>query len=253
MSKSILQSHWKTTKYSRHSVDRDIQEFIGWEKLQQIFDAMQNENLRDVEATAFLLAGRISEVLGCHKDMFVVQEDQNRMMVKDYTVLKRWKSLDYVIKCKRCQTENEKYEVTCSKCGANLIYGGQKKHKTEKVLQKRLPFYFPLNEKFVPLLINRLERSEYLLFPSPISTDAQRPLSRKWAWRLLAHNAQLAAITGLDHLYNHYFRAQRLMQLGNEYGMDDMELKAFSGIVKTETISKYAKKVHSYINKMGLG
>jgi hypothetical protein len=252
MSDANALSYWKTHTYSRHRVDRDIQEFIGWKELGKIFDAIPNETIRDVEVTAFLLAGRITEVLGCYKGMFVIQEDRKRMMVKDYSILKRWKSLDYVVVCKRCNTSNEKFEVICKNCGANLIYGGEKKHKTERVQQKRLPFYFPLNEKCVPFLIKRLDHSTNLLFPSPLS-NGLKPYSRKWAYAVLARNEQLGAIAGLDHLYNHWFRAQRLMQLGNERGLDEMELMAFSGIVKSETLSRYSKKVHSYLDKMGIG
>ena len=252
MSDANALSYWKTHTYTRHGVDRDVQEFIGWKKLGQVFDAMPNENIRDVEVTAFLLAGRITEVLGCYKGMFEIQEDRNRIMVKDYDVLKRWKSLDYVVVCKRCETVNDKFEVVCKNCGANLIYGGEKKHKTEKLEYKRLPFYFSLKEKPVSMLINRIERSDHLLFPSPFYAG-KRPYSRKWAWAILARNKQLVSITGLDHVYNHYFRAQRLMQLGNELGLDEMELMAFSGILKSETLRRYSKKVHSYLDKMGIG
>lgn len=251
MADSNALSYWKIHTYSRHGVDKDIQEFCGWKKLGQIFDAMPNETIRDIEVTAFLLAGRITEVLGCYKGMFEIQEDRKRMMVKDYQVLKRWKSVDYVVVCKRCETVNDKFEMACKSCGANLIYGGEKKHKTMKVQHKRLPFYFPLNEKFVPFLLKRLDHATNLLFPSPLSNG--KPYSRKWVYAVLARNEQVGRIAGLDRLYSHWFRAQRLMQLGNERGLDEMELMAFSGIVKSETLSKYSKKVHSYLDKMGIG
>jgi len=63
---------------------------------------------------------------------------------------------------------------------------------------------------------------------------------------------EYGSVVVLDSLYNHWFRAQRLTQLGNEYGFDRDELKAFSGIKKDETLDKYAKKIQTYMKKMGL-
>jgi hypothetical protein len=40
--------------------------------------------------------------------------------------------------------------------------------------------------------------------------------------------------------------------LGNEYGFNRDELKAFSGIKKDETLDKYAKMIATYMGKMGL-
>jgi len=252
----MREGHWKTHKYYRHSVDSDVQEFVGWNRLKQLFDAMPNLTIRDVEVAAFLTAARITEALALRKNMFMIQPEKRQIAVKDFVILKRWRKVDMTIICRKCDMENGKYEVVCEKCGANLIYAGKKKFVTEKVEKKRLTFYIPLNEAFIDLLINRVKDSKDWLFPSPYTG---RPYTRQWAYSLIKPLGDLVGLKSADpkkegepNLYNHWFRAQRLMQLGNEYGFDEMELKAFSGIVKIETLSKYAKKVKSYKGKMGL-
>jgi len=234
-------------QYKRVSVDRDVQEFIGWQKLEELFDAMPNRNIRDVEVATFLTAARITEALMLRKDMFVIKKEDEQIMVKNFLVLKRFRKVDHVVVCGRCQTINNKYDVVCKECGANLVAGGHKKFVTRKIEKRRLPFYFPLRENFVPCLTERIDNSKNWLFPSPYTG---RPYTRQWAYDLMANTPELGQITGLPHLYNHWFRSQRLMQLGNEYGLDEMELKAFTGIEKSETVSRYAKKVKSYRQKM---
>lgn len=237
-------------------MDNDITEFIGWDKLNDLFRAMPNETIRDVQIASFLMAARITETLNSTKNMFNIALDEGYIEVKDFVVLKRWRKVDTVIICGRCQKVNDKFETQCIQCGANLVYGGHKKYITEKLEKKRLPFYIPLSERFVPLFIKRIQSSNLWLFPSPYTS---RPYTRQWAYTMIKPLGNLVGLKSMNpkrrneaNLYNHWFRGQRLMQLGNEYGFDEMELKAFSGIVKSETLSRYVKKIRSYRIKMGL-
>jgi ribosomal protein L40E len=180
--------------------------------------------------------------------MFVVDEQAGFILVRNFPILKRWKAVDKYIICERCGTKSPKFETVCANCSANLLVTGKRHFKTERVPEIRLPFYIPLKEALTADMLTVLERKEdkEILFPSPYTG---KPYTRQWA-----HNAikQYGSLVGLDSLYNHWFRAQRLTQLGNEYGFDWDELKAFSGIKKDETLDKYAKKIATYMHKMGL-
>lgn len=237
--------YWATHKYSRHSVDRDVEDFVGWEKLTKMFNAIRRPVIRDIAIATFKVAGRITEGLGLRKKMFTITEKE--IKISNFYILKRWKSVDVKIICLKCKTINGRYEKECSNCGANLIYGGKKKHITEPIKVKRQPFYMNINEQFSADLIRMVENAKDLLFPSPYTKV--KPYSRQWVY---LNMRDLGHIVGLDSLYPHWLRAQRLSQLGGERKFDELELKLFSGIVKGETLIKYVKKTRSYREKLGL-
>lgn len=233
--------------YKRHSVDRDVRFFVGWKVLQELFEKIDNQRYREVGIFSFECAGRITETLSAEREMFVVDQDQGFILVRNFPILKRWKAKDKVIICERCRAQNSKFEVQCSACGANLLVSGKRRFITERVEEFRLPFYIPLKESFANDMLTVLARpTDRFLFPSRYT---EKPYTRQWAWNVIK---QYGRVVGLDSLYNHWFRAQRLTQLGNEYGFNRDELKAFSGIKKDETLDKYAKMIATYMGKMGL-
>jgi ribosomal protein L37E len=233
-------------RYKRHSVDRDVRFYVGWKVLGELFDKIQNPEYKKVGLFAFKTAGRITETLGCTKEMFVVDEGQGFVLVRNFPILKRWKAVDKEIVCERCGKVNLKFDVQCSTCGANLLVSGKRRFKTQRVDEIRLPFYIPLKEPYTSDMLPVIQNAENYLFPSPYT---EKPYTRQWAWNVIK---EYGKVVGLKSLYNHWFRAQRLTQLGNEYGFDRDELKAFSGIKKDETLEKYAKKIATYMHKMGL-
>lgn len=238
--------YWSNHDYERSSVDRDVEEWVGWEKMKSVFDAIRNKKAREATVATFKVAGRITEGLRLHRDMFTIMFDTNEIKVTNFFILKRWKSIDFVIICLRCGTANGKFEKECKNCGANIIYGGKKRHLTKSVPVKRNPFYIRLDEPFSDELLKTIEKADGLLFQSPYKKE-EVPYTRQW----LYYNVRpLGHLVALDHLYPHWLRAQRLSHLGSEYGFDELELKLFSGIVKSETIAKYAKKTKSYREKM---
>ncbi len=247
-------SYWASHDYYRHSVDRDVVEFCGWDKLDRIFESIKDSDIRDACITAFLLAGRISEVLSLKKRMFVLEDKE--IKVYNYPVLKRWKSVDLVLICTRCGLENLKYDTICKQCKANLLYSARKKHITQKVPTVRRPFSVPMKERFAHSLAKRVKDSKDLLFPSPKLKE--KPMSRVHVYRAVKQLGYLVGLTSENphknnpNLYLHWFRSQRLMQLGNEYGLNHLELKAFTGIVLTETLDRYAKLDQSARKKMGI-
>lgn len=234
--------------YRRHSVDRDVRFFVGWKVLGELLQTVRHERYREVGLFAFKTAGRITETLSCTKDMFVVDEQAGFILVRNFPILKRWKAVDKLIVCERCGKQNLKFEVQCVSCGANLLVSGKRRFKTEKVDELRLPFYIPLKEQYSLDMFPVISKANKYLLPSPYS-GSNEPYSRQWAWNAIK---EYGRVVGLPSLYNHWFRAQRLTQLGNEYGFDRDELKAFSGIKKDETLDRYAKKIAAYMHKMGL-
>lgn len=232
--------------YKRHSVDRDVRFFVGWKVLGELFQKVDNPRYKEVGLFAFKCAGRITETLGCRKEMFVVDRKADFIMVRNFPVLKNFKVKDKFIICERCGAQNNKFEVQCYSCNANLLVTGKRKFITEKVHVTRLPFYIPLKEPFSEEMIPIIAKAKDYLFPSPYT---ERPYTRQWAWNVIKDYGR---VVGLDSLYNHWFRSQRLTQVANEYGFDRDELKVFSGIKRDETLDKYVKKIATYMHKMGL-
>lgn len=233
-------------QYHRHSVDRDVQFFVGWQKLEELFATIKNLVYQNVGIVAFLLAARISEVLQSHRNMFAIDYEAECLIVSNFPILKRWKAIDMKIICGRCGAENDKFEQICTKCRANLVFAGKRKYITEKVPTVRQDFYIPLKERFVDRLVQLLENSSEYLFISPYTA---KPYTRQWAHIMVK---EYGPLVGLDTLYNHWFRSQRLTQLKNELHFSRDDLKAFSGIRSDEVLDIYAKSIQGYTEKMGL-
>lgn len=235
---------------------------MGWQTLtkilhlaEQIRTTLPQKMLAYLIAVSFAGAFRINEALVLKKENFTIK--QKSVEVKGALLSKRWKKKDTVIICRRCGEENEKFEVICQKCGANLIMGGgRKRYVTEKVDAVRGTFEFPRREITTDYILECLEntRTEFL-FENPF---LHQPVSDSWAlWHLAGKNNMnnLTLKIGFD-LWNHRFRAERLTQLGMPrpvgYEFDEGELHAFSNIVESKTLRRYVKKKANYMQKMGI-
>jgi len=242
-------------EYHRHSVEQDILSFCGWEKLGNLFEALRKRNdaYADVALTAFKLAGRINEVLPLDGRITKFEIQDEYIAVVNYYILKRYVKLKdkngdplCVVTCKRCETVNDQYSVQCSKCGANLIFAGKRKYQTVKKIETRLPFFIPRDEPFDEEFVRIVKGKEGLLFPSPDSRRKGKCYSYGWAYDNIKN---FGCVVGLDTLFNHWFRGERLMQLRNEKDFDKGQLKDFSGILTDKTLDHYTKSVESYANK----
>ena len=249
-------------QYKRHAVDKDVDYFIGWKKLDELFCAFKTRELEgfdpkvkreqhkycDVVVVAFKLATRITEALQTRAEWFTVFKDDGLIMVKDFPILKRWKALDKSIKCGRCGHINDKFEGVCVQCGANLLIAGKKVFETKHLDAFRRKFFIKINEKYSDKLIEIIEEKKTgLLFPSPDCRREGRPYTRGWAYSFVKNYGE---VVGMDKLYNHYFRAQRLMLLNIEMGYTRDDLKMFTGIIEDKTLDHYIKNVQSYVNKL---
>jgi len=263
MSKQPQKAYWKSRSYHRHSVERDVSEFMGWQKLTKVLQlaekirtSLPQKMLAYLIAVCFAGAFRVNEALVLKKQNFVVKK--NGIEVQGAVLSKRWKKKDMIILCRRCGVENEKFEVVCQECGANLIMGGgRKKYVTEKVDMQRATFEFPKRELTSDYILDCLDETEKdFLFLNPF---LYKPVTSSWAlWHLNGkQNMNNLSLQVGFALWNHRFRSERLTQLGmpreqGGYGFDEGELHAFSNIVETKTLRRYAKKKANYIQKMGL-
>ena len=176
-------------------------------------------------------------------------EHDNYYEVKDMEVHKRFKKIDHQVLCQRCKTLNDKFDMSCKQCGANLVYSGKKKWRTQKILMYRIPFKIPKQEPLTAFIVRRLayaqEHKQAYLFYNP---KTERPVSTKC---LYDHIVLVGMILGLD-MWPHRFRAERCKQLREEYEFTKDDLKRFTMIITDKTLEIYAGTSLPYERKMGL-
>lgn len=244
-----MPSVWTKENYKRLSVDRDVKQWCGWQNLIHYFNKIPNPLTRDIAVAEFTLMARVREALTAKTTMF--KTEKNAIVVTGLDLEKRWIKKGVELRCGECETVNPARAVQCQNCGANLLVLGHKKYITEKVYKVRIPFNFPTNEPQVHWLIQRVKKHNGLLFPELQGHNPR--YGRRTAYNLLRETDELAKkYLGVPHTWNHLFVALRGHCLGEEYDMDELELKSFSSRVKSETVGRYVKKRLSYQRKMGI-
>jgi len=186
-----------------HSVDRDVDEFCGWERLMSIISRAPTQQDRALIATLFLTGGRVSEVLSLKRSNFDLS-NKEFIVVKKMPVEKRFKVMD-------------KVPDPSKKSGYRWL--------TKKLNYDRT---FPINRKEppVPILLDWLGRfkGDEKLF------DTDRTKVFLMLRRL-----------GPD-IYPHWFRAQRASQLAVDYeDYDVYTLMDFFKWKDAKTAMKYSK------------
>ena len=242
---------WRKGEYKRLSVDRDLLDWCGWQKFSSMLSEIQKPLTKDLIATAFSVMGRITEVLSLRSEMF--NANSNSVLVTGMPVEKRWKKIKTELVCRRCGTVHEIYDTVCKSCGANLISSGRKHFLTQKIEMTRIPFWFPTSEPQTPILLERIKTHEGLLFPELNRADRSLRYGRVTAYNLMREaDSVVQKYINVPHAWNHLWLAVRGHCIGEEYDMDELEIKNFSSRVKSETVSKYVKKRLSYARKMGI-
>lgn len=248
-------AYWATHTYQRHSVEREVLRFMGWQNLVKMIKVAEKSAtsfadkllFADALAIGFATAGRVSAWSRLKHENFVEHPDY--FEVRDMLLFKRYKKLDHVIVCRRCGLENPKFEVVCKKCGANLVYGGRKKWKTMPLSMVRFPFKFPKDEATTPYILRRLSiaKSEGYpyLFYNPRTKKSITPTC------FYDHFVEVGEKVGLD-MWPHRERAERCKQLREEYEFTKDDLKRFTMIVADKTLDVYAGTSVPYEKKMGI-
>ena len=235
--------------YVRHSVDRDVLEFEGWEALLARYDRIKREvdyELAQVYAAAFLTGGRIGETLGLTADMFTQKTEQvqlvdNRVIerpvleVKGMPLEKRYtKKSHYTMKVRELPANNTRrlFETTPDSEG----FYTRKRFVTEKVYARRKPFDVPIDE--VPskwrtmhddlVFWLRANKGQPHLFPSRTKLTSMSP---SFVWKVFKPYG----------IYPHYLRAQRASCLTTWNGLRQEQMMEWMSWENWETASRYAK------------
>jgi len=199
--------HWKLHKYKRHSVERDVEEFVGWSLLEKMVD---NAQARDTAfaTTAFETGGRVSEVRMLHKNNFILTNPKVILVTK-MRVLKRFhRELD---------SENPQ----------------KKKVVLDTVYRKTFPIN--RNDPLAKFMLEWIEKHDAWLFPTNRGNEPY--LSRSMAYVIAR---RLGDSIG-KWIYPHWFRAQRASQLHLEYGFDTIDLMEYFAMKDAKTATRYAK------------
>ena len=239
-----VHSYWDTHQIYRMSVRDFIEEFCGWEAIQELVAQKWNTpRERALIVALFLTGGRATEVLSLTKEMFKVKQ------------LEDCRQYLYV--------EGMMLEKRYRKIGQKYVGEDGKNHfETEKIIAIRKPFAIMLDEPLAPILLDWIEQCKGgLLFPSPYSKKHGKPLTRFWAYKFIrALDARLPGILkealGMKHpfiingekiddelhLWLHWFRSQRASQLVRDYGFDLPELMSYFTWLEVKTALRYLRK-----------
>ncbi|TET20620.1 site-specific integrase [Candidatus Bathyarchaeota archaeon] len=250
-------------KYTRMSVDEDVEEFCGWEFLTRLTNECDNTLYRFLPdkfrkrdkalvATAFLTGGRISEVLMLRRSNFEFQEE--RIVVKDMALLKRYEKIREYL-----DVRDEKPEGAFS----DLYHYSYKREAwvkrtfdTKPIVKIRKDFPIPYFEPLTPIMVEWVKDANDWLFPTNylggkfycdgVESFAKEFLgvkSRKWITKTLGYSivreVGQRALEGSElrkkmsrkdfHIWPHWFRSQRASQLGQEYRFKDPHINRFFG------------------------
>jgi integrase len=189
----------------RASVERDVTEFVGFEKLIELVGQLDKSN-RALFAGAFLTGGRISEVLKLRRENFIMMEKLIRVrkmpLLKQYSKTERW--IEQVSE----RPANVLRRLYTFDPATQMWW--RRRFKTERREEFRREFAFPADEPLATILIQHLSKIE-----SGLMFDA----TRQGAWRALRKIG----------IYPHWLRAQRASCLIAFWGFSMEQMMEWMG------------------------
>jgi integrase len=200
----LRRGYWAEHPYERRSVSEAVEGFIGWSAILTLIKTPERPRDRAFLAALFETGGRVSEVLSLRRENFELRHEEDVILVRRMPLLKRYRKVG--------------------------------PRETMRLRAYRRTFPIPLSEPPAKILAEWIEASGGLLFPSPIRYG--RPLTRKWAYKLIAKTAEETGIP----CWPHWFRAQRACQLVEEYGFEVIDLVDWFCWQKPETALEYARR-----------
>ena len=230
---------WSQRKYQRHSVERDVPHFCGWQLLLKCIGYAQNEDEKNLIAFAFETGGRISEVLQLRTDMFTAMKDAKPpiLIVRGMPLVKQYEKESEHVECLKCHTWNSKGTLNCQQCGENLLANGKKRFKTRLLQETRNEFVIrtdePLAKIMLSALVKHIDEKQPLIFLSPYTG---KPRSRRWAYKVLRKIGDKAG----TYLYPHRLRSERACHLGQSLKAESL-LEWFTW-EHWSTAKRYSKK-----------
>ena len=272
--------------FSRSKVT-DLREFMGFDKLVKLciiepnrtqYYAKENPFMSTVkrekkraelqfrdsalQCTCFLTGGRISEVLMLHANNFHIEEEQQRIIVNDMPLLKRYTVVREVLgSFKEIPPKEELVKLPSHlevRFNRKEMQFDLIKKRTTPEIKVRKPFPIPLWEKpLVDVLLDRIQWAQQnqtvnqrhpWLFPSGRNQSSMGGSSgiQKWVsqvfeiesrqWMSPVHAYTRARMLGErvglsdgQDMWNHRWRSERASFLGECYEFDDNMLDYYFG------------------------
>jgi len=257
--------YWSTHDYFRLSVTENIEEFVGWTPLLDLFKLIHRPLIKRYFAFLFQTGGRASEVLALKRGNFEILKEEGFIKVSHMLLLKRYEKLDSYLDAE----------------GLNRWHT-QKKYKERKI------FTISMKEPLTPILVEHLNEVKELgayLFASPykhrkkfikahakieeslFDVNGNLPYVPTWMYRNIRKINDLAPKTlkqrlGLLtpfyanvegkkepvkvsdqlHLFLHWFRSQKASQLVDDYQFVIDDLLAYFSWEDWVTANRYAKR-----------
>jgi integrase len=221
--------YWATHRYSRRSVERDVEEFVGWPKLEKLISKVpeyNRERNQALFAATFLTGGRIEEVLQLVKSNFTVDLEAGEIIIRGMKLLKRYEKTGSWIEWIDQKPKNKLARLYSFDEGKKQFH--RNRFTTEKKDETRREFRFATTENFASILIEWLRKTQELLFNGYFTS---KPLSYPMAYRIIT-------ATGM---YPHWLRAQRASCLISEYGWKMEMMMEWMGWEELTTARHYAK------------
>lgn len=250
--------HWATHEYPQRMSMDDVKTFVGWDTIQRIIDACELQHYdewrcnpshciqRDkaLIATLFLTGGRVNEVLLLKRKNFDFSNSEY-ITVKGMLLEKIFRKVrSYIEKLNHPPRKN----VFASLYTPKLLDDGRtiwtrKRWETEitskRVKERRIRKDFPIfrDEKFVPILMELVQNSKDLLFPSKDVRRIGKSITATRSWQIVNNIGKLRNIK----LWNHFFRIQRASQLFYGYDLTWEELKMWFSWQSDVMAEKYPR------------
>jgi len=230
---------WSTRKYSRHSVEDDVEHFCGWQVLLSLIGKATSKTQKWLIAFCFATGGRISEVLQLRTEMFELVKDAKPpiLIVKGMPLVKKYKKESEHIECLKCHFWNPKGSRDCEQCANDLLKNGKRRYKTKKLHKTRNEFVIRLDEPTSKIvakaILECLQNGQNLIFKSPYTSQ---PYTRRWAYKVLRRIGDRASF----YLYPHKLRSERACHLASSLKAESL-LEWFTW-QSWQTAKRYAKK-----------
>jgi hypothetical protein len=235
--------------YTRHSVEKDVEEFEGWPKLLDRYDRIKKEQgyeIAQVHGAAFLTGGRVGEVLLLDASMFVpkteiVQLADGRQIARDVLEVhrmpleKHYRKVANRIEAVRELPRSVRRRLFPPEPDSDGFYK-RRAFETETIKALRKPFDIPMDEVPKEWRVMHEDLKWYLgtmqgqprLFPS---TTKRSPMSRSFIWKKFRAYG----------IYPHYLRAQRASCLITWNGLSMEQMMEWMSWEELKTAMRYGK------------
>jgi integrase len=264
MTQQLEKSYWKTHKYQRHSVEKDVKNFCGWDILLKLVEACKNPTEKALVSFLFETGGRVSEVLSLKTDMFSINESTQPpiIIVSGMPLRKRYQKISEYFQCSNCKNIINRASTVCSECGSTDL---KRRYRTELKTEVRNDFSIRTDEPLAQIMLQHLKevkethdlkkaklerkcsrekrnptpkelsylKQAKLLFLNP---QTMKPFSRKWSYNVLRRAGDQIG----EYFYNHRLRSERASHLGQSLKAESL-LEWFTW-EKWETAKVYARK-----------